>query len=227
MKRLERKHLMAIRWFHWVNFPILFGMIYTGLMIYWAYTPYRVGWGNVTLFHFFPNWFYDLLGLPHRLSEGMAWHFLLMWIFAVNGLLYVGYTIVSGEWRYIVPERNSFREAWLVTLHDLGLRKGCPPAIKYNGAQRIAYTGIVLMGLGSLVTGLAIYKAVQVGWLTRMLGGYQAARFEHFLLTLGFLGFFVVHVAQVLRAGWNNLRSMITGYEIKEEEDAHAGRAEA
>lgn len=227
MKQLERKHLKAIRWFHWINFPILFAMIYTGLMIYWAYTPYRVGFGRFTLFHFFPNWFYNLLGLPHRLSEGMAWHFLLMWIFAGNGVLYVLYTVVSGEWRYLVPERNSFRDALQVTLYDFGLSKVCPPAVKYNGAQRIAYTGIILMGFGSLLTGLAIYKPVQFGWLAKLLGGYQTARFEHFLLTLGYVGFFLVHVAQVLRAGWNNLRSMITGYDIKTREAAPDGRAEA
>ena len=48
-------------------------------------------------------------------------------------------------------------------------------------------------------------------------GGYQAARLEHFTLTLGYLAFFLVHIVQVIRAGWNNLRSMITGYELEEE----------
>lgn len=227
MKQLKRKHLMAIRWFHWVNFPILFGMIYTGLMIYWAYDPYRIGWGQTTLFHFFPKWFYMLLGLPHRLAEGMAWHFFLMWVFAINGVLYVGYTVVSGEWRELVPDRKSFREAIEVTLYDLGLSKYCPPIIKYNGAQKIAYTGIIVMGFGSLVSGLAIYKYVQFGWLARLLGGYETARLEHFLLTLGYLAFFVVHVVQVIKAGWNNFRSMVTGYEIKPEKESHAGRVRA
>jgi thiosulfate reductase cytochrome b subunit len=70
------------------------------------------------------------------------------------------------------------------------------------------------MGFGSLITGLSIWRPVQFGWLTWLLGGYQAARVEHFLLTIGYVMFFVVHIAQVIRAGWNNLRSMITGYEI-------------
>ncbi len=227
MKQLEKKHLRAIRWFHWINFPILFGMIYSGLMIYWAYDPYRVGWGNFTLIHFFPDLFYTFLGLPHRLSQGMAWHFFLMWIFAINGVLYVGYTLVSGEWRFLVPDRHSFRDAIQVTLYDFGLSKICPPAVKYNGAQRIAYSAIVLMGVGSLVTGVAIYKYVQFAWLAGLLGGYQAARLEHFLLTLGYLFFTLVHVAQVVRAGWNNFRSMVTGYEVKTKEAAHAGRIDA
>lgn len=223
MKVLERKHLRAIRWFHWINFPILFGMIYTGIMIYWAYDPYRIGWGNVTVLHFFPAWVYNVLGVKRRLAEGMAWHFFLMWIFTINGILYVLYTIISGEWRELVPDRNSFREALQVTLYDLGLSKVCPPVIKYNGAQKIAYTGIVAMGFGSLLTGLAIYKYIQFSWLARLLGGYPAARLEHFMLTIGYVGFFLIHVAQVIRAGWNNFRSMVTGYEIKTKEPAHAG----
>ncbi len=227
MKQLVKKHPLAIRWFHWVNFPILFGMIYTGLMIYWANDPYRIGWGGFTLFHFFPDWFYNLLGLGHSLARGMAWHFFLMWIFIINGILYVAYTAISGEWRYLLPDRRSFKEALQVTLHDLGLSKYHPPSPRYNGAQRIAYTGVVLMGFGSLVTGLAIYKYVQVAWLAQLLGGYEAARLEHFILTIAYVGFFLVHVAQVIRAGWNNFRSMVSGYEIKHEEEANAARAEA
>ena len=79
------------------------------------------------------------------------------------------------------------------------------------------------MGLGSLITGVAIYKEVQFSWLTTLLGGYPAARVEHFALTMGYLLFFMVHVAQVIKAGWNNFRSMVTGYEVKTE-DAHARR---
>src|SRR6185437_8230695 len=180
MKRLVPKHPLAIRWFHWINFPLLAAMIWSGLLIYWANDVYRVGWGSWTLLHFFPDWFYNWTGLPHRLAEGMAWHFFFLWLFAINGLLYVAYTVFSGEWRYLVPNRNSFREAFDVVLHDLGLRKQPLPRRKFNGAQRFAYTGVVAMGFGSLVTGIAIWRSVQFGWLTWLLGGYQAARTEHF-----------------------------------------------
>ncbi len=102
-----------------------------------------------------------------------------------------------------------------MTLYDLHLtKKPLPAQGKYNGAQRIAYTAIVLMGLGSLVTGLAIYKPSQLSWLTSTLGGYTAARVEHFALTIGYVLFFLVHIAQVVRAGWNNFRSMVMGYEV-------------
>jgi thiosulfate reductase cytochrome b subunit len=52
------------------------------------------------------------------------------------------------------------------------------------------------------------------------LGGYAWARWEHFLLMLGFLAFFVIHISQVIRAGWNNFRAMVTGYEVNYSEEA-------
>jgi thiosulfate reductase cytochrome b subunit len=208
------KHPRAIRWFHWINFPLLGLMIWSGTLIYWANDVYRIGVGSFTLFHFFPNGFYDAFKLSRGLAEGMAWHFFLMWLFAFNGVVYVLYTAISGEWRDLVPDRNSFREAWAVALHDLHLTHQAPPQPrKFNGAQKIAYTSVVLMGAGSLVTGLAIYKPIQVAWLTQVLGGYEWARFEHFWLMMGYCFFFVIHIAQVVRAGWNNFRAMVTGYE--------------
>ena len=147
----------------------------------------------------------------------MALHFFFMWLFAINGVLYVAYTVFSGAWRELVPNRHSFREAWHVLLHDLRIRKEPLPPRKFNGAQQIAYTAIVLMGVGSLLTGFAIYRPVQLSWLTWMFGGYQSARFLHFLLTVGYVVFFVIHVAQVVRAGWNNFRAMVIGYEVRHE----------
>ncbi|MGH9838570.1 MAG: cytochrome b/b6 domain-containing protein [Blastocatellia bacterium] len=214
MKKLEKKHPLAIRWFHWINFPVLAAMIWSGMLIYWANDVYRIGFGGVTLFKFFPEAFYNAFHLKFRLAEGMAWHFFLMWLFAINGLLYVLYTAFSGEWRYLLPNRHSFREAIRVTLYDLHLSKVKPPDRKFNGAQQIAYTSIIVMGAGSLLTGLAIYKPVQFAWLSNLLGGYEWARWEHFWLTIGYVLFFVVHVGQVIKAGWNNFRAMITGYEV-------------
>jgi len=214
---MKAKHSLAIRWCHWVNFPLLAVMIWSGLWIYWANDVYRIGTGRYTLLKFFPEGFYRALGINGHLAEGMAWHFFFMWFFALNGLVYVLYTIFSGEWRYLVTNRKSFREAVLVTLHDLGLYKRPLPVRKFNGAQQIAYTSIILMGAGSLLTGVAIYKPTQFAWLARLVGGYRAARLEHFCLAVGYVLFFVIHIAQVVRAGWNNFRAMVTGYELVEE----------
>jgi len=216
-----------MRWTHWVNFPLLTIMIWSGMLIYWASDTYRVELFGHNYFHFFPDGFYKFFNIPGRLSEGMAFHFLFMWFFFLNGILYVFYTLISGEWRNLVPNRHSFKEAWLVLLHDLHLRKTAPPQGKYNAAQRVAYTAIILMGAGSIFSGLAIYKPVQFYWLTWLMGGYHFARIIHFALTIGYVLFFIIHIVQVAIAGWNNFRSAVSGFEVVEEEPRSAVEAVA
>jgi thiosulfate reductase cytochrome b subunit len=226
--RLDRKHPLAIRWMHWINFPILSIMIWSGLLIYWnasdnaykhPHAIYRIGVGKITLVRFFPDWFWKAISAPFHVTQGLGHHFFYMWIFAANGIAYVCFVAISGEWRFLLPQKRSLRDAIQVTVVDLHLRKGLPSQTKYNGAQRIAYTSVIAMGLGMLVTGLAIYKPTQLHWLTTILGGYEMARWEHFWITMGFVGFFVIHIVQVVLAGWNNFRSMVSGYDIRSERD--------
>lgn len=33
--RLDLRHPLAIRWMHWINFPMRFTMIWSGILIYW------------------------------------------------------------------------------------------------------------------------------------------------------------------------------------------------
>lgn len=220
--KIIHKHRLATRWMHWLNFPLLTLLIWSGLLIYWANDVYEVRLGDWVLLRFFPEWFYKALNVPYRLGEGMAYHFVFMWAFMLNGFLYVLFTLISGEWRYLVPGKGALRDSWHVVLHDLGLRKELPPQTKYNAAQRVAYSAIIVMGLGSVLTGFAIYKPVQLGWLTAALGGYEAARAEHFILTVGYVLFFVIHLAQVIRAGYNNFRGMVAGFEIVREKEPHS-----
>jgi thiosulfate reductase cytochrome b subunit len=233
--RVEKKHPLAIRWMHWINFPVLATMIWSGLLIYWGDSKidgshqsavYRAGVGKWTVFRFFPEWFWAWYpvslrfwepgwhGAAYNITTGLGYHFFFMWFFMLNGLAYVLYTLISGEWRYLVPTKNSFKEAIEVTLYDLHIRKEPLPHRKFNGAQQIAYTSVILMGLGSLVTGLAIYKPSQAHLITQALGGYEMARWFHFWLTMGYCVFFVIHISQVAKAGWNNFRAMVSGYEI-------------
>jgi thiosulfate reductase cytochrome b subunit len=218
MKAIKEKHPLVMRWTHWVNFPILAIMIWSGMLIYWANDVYRISFFGHVFVHFFPDWYYNLLHIPQRLAEGMAFHFLFMWFFALNGFFYLLYTIISGEWRQLLPNRHSFKEALLVVLHDLHIRKTLPPQNKYNAAQRIAYTSIIIMGFGSLITGLAIYKPVQFNWLVWFCGGYHMTRIWHFALTIGYVLFFLIHIIQVILAGWNNFRSVISGFEVVNED---------
>jgi thiosulfate reductase cytochrome b subunit len=156
----------------------------------------------------------------------MAYHFVFMWLFFINGVAYVLYTAISGEWKYLLPNRHSFKEAWQVLLHDLRISKTKPAQGKYNAAQRIAYSAIIVMGAGSIITGLAIYKPVQLWWLCTMCGGYTSARVIHFVLTIGYVLFFLIHIIQVILAGWNNFRAIITGFEVvKTKDDLPTGQA--
>ncbi len=227
--RMERRHPLAIRWMHWINFPVLFLMILSGIRIYWNTTDnahlhphaiYRIGIGSFTLLRIFPEPVWKAMNIPWHVTQGLGDHFFYMWIFAANGIAYVVYLAISGEWRFLLPARQSFRDAVQVMLVSLRVRKGLPPQKKYNSAQRIAYSAVIAMGAGSLFTGLAIYKPTQLHWLTSVLGGYEWARWEHFWLTVGFCAFFLVHVAQVAFAGWNNFRSMISGYAVESVSDA-------
>ena len=156
---LEKKHPLAIRWMHWINFPVLFTMMWSGIYIYWndsippfnhAHEVYRVGIGHWTLFRFFPDWFYTnrFWDMRYKVTKALGYHFFFMWIFAINGICYAAYLLWSKEWKFMVPHKESIKEAIQMTLVDLHLRKGMPPQTKYNGAQRIAYSGIVVMGLG-------------------------------------------------------------------------------
>jgi len=218
MKVIKKKHSLLMRWTHWVSFPVLTVMIWSGLFIYWANDAYGISIFGFSLIKFFPEWFYDYFHISGRLAEGMAFHFLFMWFFFINGLLYILYTIFSGAWRELLPNKYSFKEAWLVLLHDLHIRKTIPPQKKYNAAQRIAYTAIILMGMGSVATGLAIYKPVQFYWLCWLCGGYHFARILHFTLTIGYVFFFLIHIVQVMLAGWNNFRAVVAGFEVAEEQ---------
>ena len=208
MITIHKKHPLWIRWAHWINFPILSLMIFSGIQIYWANDIYT---------RFINAGFYNFLGLDHKLADGMFLHFALAWIFVINGVLYSAYLLFSGEWSELFPKFSSLREAFLVVLHDMGLKKDLPPQSKFNAAQRIAYTSILFLGIIATASGFAIYKPQQLSWLTNLFFGYEGARLVHFVAMLLFCGFFVIHIAQVVRAGFNNFQSMITGCEVEDE----------
>ncbi len=93
-----------------------------------------------------------------------------------------------------------------------GLDKEHPPQGKHNALQKQAYTGIILLGVLSVLTGFAIWKPVQFSWLTTLFGGYQLARYWHFWAVWLFVTFTVVHVFLVFTADPASLRGMITGW---------------
>ncbi len=203
--KIREKHRLLLRLSHWLNVPLLLIMIWSGLLIYWAHQPYVK----------IP----DELGplqFHHRLAEGMAWHFTVMWLLVINGLIYFAHLSFSGEWKEVLPARKTFWQAVTYTLYDLKIRKVSPQWTgKFNPAQRLAYFSAIIMGVLGVISGVAIYKPVQMGILVFLLGGYKFARLIHFLCMSGLIFFIVIHLIQVLRTGWNNFRGMVAGYEIE------------
>lgn len=195
---IVKRHHWIVRFTHWANGVILVGMIASGLQIYGAYTHFglrgrRLPLPNPFDGYVFPGW----SRLGGWLAGALNWHFFLMWLLLLNGLLYVGYLIFSGEIRFLAFRPRDVKPAIEMQKYYLRLRQEHPPQGKHNALQKAAYSFIVLLGALSLLTGWAIWKPVQLGWLTSLFGGYELARYWHFLTVWIFVGFILVHVALV------------------------------
>lgn len=211
------KHPRAIRWMHWFNFPILSVMIWSGLRIYWSFDFTRVP-GEFGDNNLIPNGVYEALELDRKLARGLSFHFSFGWLFVLNGIAYVLYLAFSKEWKHIVPRIADLKNIPATMLHEIGMRDTKPEHGQYNVMQQLAYTTVTVMGAMIVATGFAIYKPTQLWWLTTAFGGYESARAIHFLMTVGLVGFFLIHIFQVIRAGFTNFWSMVTGYELEEVE---------
>jgi len=207
-------HPRAIRWMHWFNFPILSVMIWSGLRIYWSFDYTRVP-GEFGENNLIPNIFYEQLDLDRSLAKGLSFHLSFGWLFVINGILYVTYLLFSKEWKHIVPRIRDLANIPATLLHEVGLRKQAPPHGQYNVMQQLAYTTVIVMAAIIVATGFAIFKPTQLSWLTNLFGGYERARAIHFLMTAGLVGFFLIHIVQVARAGFTNFWSMVTGYRLE------------
>jgi thiosulfate reductase cytochrome b subunit len=203
--QIHEKHSAWLRWNHWLNFPILTVMVWSGVLIYWSNDVYPF---------FFPAWFYSFFHIKQRLAEGMAIHFTIAWLFAINSVAFLIYLFGSGHWRELFPDRQTARDLWPTILRDLGFRAREVAPEKFNAAQKFTYTGVIGLGFVEFLTGFAIYKPVQLRWLTFLFGGYDAARAIHFIVMVFFVAFFFLHILQVARAGWNAFRAMIVGFEV-------------
>ncbi len=225
----QKKHSLALRWMHWLNFPLLMIMMYSGMRIYWSdlQDPYAIGIGGWQLFEFWPDGVNSALQLEAKLAKGIAFHLTFGWFFVLNGLAYLIYLSRRGEWRHIVPDRRGLKDARKTVAHDLHLRKDKPVQGKYNPAQQVTYTMVIIIAALLVVSGFAIYKPGQLAWLEAAFGGYDYARFVHFTSTILLMVFFVVHIVQVVRAGWANFASMITGYRLGRRNDPEVAPASA
>jgi thiosulfate reductase cytochrome b subunit len=192
-------HPAWVRVTHWVNALAMFVMITSGWRIYNA-SP---------LFAFlFPPEITIGDGLD-GLSGALLWHFAAMWLLVVNGLVYLALGIVGGRFRRkLLPIRPAD------VVHDLGAaltgKLSHDDLSVYNAVQRLLYLGVIAAGIVIVLSGISIWKPVQVQELTAAFGGYNAARFVHFFAMAAIAGFFVVHVVLAILVP-KSLRAMIRG----------------
>lgn len=208
---ITHTHGLGVRLTHWINVVALTGMWWSGLLIDWADRPYAIRVSGVPVTVPYPAALYDMAAAPGRLAEGIAWHLSLAWLFLANAILYALLLAVRSGWRRILPLRRSWSEA-VREVRSLRQRPSGPGNV-YHGAQRLADTGVLTAGAGALLTGIALWKPVQVSWLVTVLGGYQGARIAHLAASVVLLLFTVVHVVQVIRSGWNRALGIVTGFE--------------
>jgi thiosulfate reductase cytochrome b subunit len=169
----------------------------------------------------FPSW----MTVPSTqwLAMGRRWHFLFAWVFVINGLLYVGYSIFS---RHLTHDLALTRTDWRLVgrslLEHLRFRHAAGEAARrYNPLQKITYLSVIFGLLPFMILmGLALsprLNSLWPGWVD-LFGGRQSARTLHFLAAQLIVLFTLVHVFEVIVSGlWNNLRSIITGrYEISD-----------
>ncbi len=191
---------LLIRATHWLNLVLLAVMAGSGLQILVAFPQLGEQGRPFPWYPFQGHPPPPLVTIGDWLAGARHWHFAFAWLFVLNGLVYLVYFVASGEWRerLFFPRRDA-RNAWATVLHDLRVRREAPPSVGlYNGMQRLSYTLVLVLALLAVLSGLAIYKPVQLPHLGMLLGGYDAARAVHLLVLVALVLFTIVHVVQVL-----------------------------
>jgi thiosulfate reductase cytochrome b subunit len=175
-------HPLIVRVMHWIGAFAIICMVLSGWQIYNA---------SPILPFVFPQW----MALGGWLAGGIAWHLSAMWVLVADGLAYLAYGIASGHFRrdfLPIGPRTVGHDLIQALRLRLGHRLG-----EYNAVQRLLYVGVIVVVILTVLTGLSIWKPVQLGWLTDLFGGYDIARCIHFTLMSLIVGFLLVHLSLV------------------------------
>jgi thiosulfate reductase cytochrome b subunit len=189
-------HPLWVRVSHWINALAMVIMIGSGWEIYNA-SP---------LFGFtFPR----TITIGGWLAGALLWHFAAMWLLVINGIIYVALGIATGRFRRkLLPIRP--REVVGDLKSALQGRLAHDDLSVYNAVQRLLYLGVIIAGIVIVLSGLSIWKPVQMQELTALFGGYDAARYVHFFAMASIVGFVVVHVVMAFLVP-KSLLAMIRG----------------
>lgn len=185
-------HPWPLRLTHWLNVIAMVIMIGSGWQIYNA-SP---------LFDFtFP------FTIGQWLGAAIAWHLAAMWLLVLNGLIYVVWSLASGHYKKLLPirPRALLRDLRAALSFDLKHERGV-----YNAVQKLLYVGVLFAALVAVLSGLAIWKPVQLWFLSDLFGGYVVSRFVHFFAMTGICLFILIHLLLVALVP-KVLPPMITG----------------
>jgi len=192
----ETIHPPLLRATHWLNAVAVIIMIGSGLQIHNAYPilPWAVP---------------SALTIGGWLGGATRWHFAAMWLLVGNGLVYLGHGIVTGRLR---------RRMWPLRLRDLAgdlaaalrgrIRHDAPGT--YNAVQRACYLGVIGALVLALLSGLALWKPVQFGGLSALLGDFDTTRLVHFGAMVAIVLFLLLHVTMAMLVP-RTLRAMLVG----------------
>jgi thiosulfate reductase cytochrome b subunit len=185
-----------VRIVHWINAVAMILMIMSGWQIYNASPLFG--------FSFSPS-----ITLGGWLGGALLWHFAAMWLLTVNGLVYLTLGFATGRFRKtLLPITPS--GVISDTKAALTGKLSHDDLTRYNYVQKMLYAGIIVVGIVIVLSGLSIWKPVQLQWLTALFGGYDVARYVHFVCMSAIVAFLVIHVALALLVP-RSLRAMIIG----------------
>lgn len=210
MTGLKRHHAI-VRVTHWINAIALTIMVGSGLRIFNSYPRFARRGESFCCYPWegkpMPHW--ALFG--GWLAGGRNWHFAMMWVLVLNGMVYLGFIYLHGEWRDLAPRRGDLRDSWEMVKFYAFARKDHPLQGKHNALQKATYFALPIIAAMAVLSGLAIWKPVQLGLLTRLLGGYVWARYWHFVAMSLIVLMSVMHIFMVFAVDPWSIRSMITG----------------
>jgi thiosulfate reductase cytochrome b subunit len=186
-----------VRVSHWINALAILVMIGSGWQIYNA-SP---------LFHSLE--FSKHIALGNWLAGALLWHFAAMWVLVINGIVYVTLGLATGRFRRkLLPINPS--QVLVDAKAALTFKLSHDDLSHYNAVQKMLYAGVIFTGILIVLSGLSIWKPVQLQELTALFGGYDFARYVHFVAMSAIVGFLCVHVALALLVP-KSLRAMIAG----------------
>jgi len=167
------------------------------------------GWQIYNASPLFAFKFAKSITLGDWLAGALLWHFAAMWLLMVNGLVYVTLGFATGRFRKkLLP----ITPAGVITDAKAALTGNLShdDLTRYNYVQKLLYAGIIVIGVLIVLSGLSIWKPVQLQWLAALFGGYEVARYVHFFCMAAIVAFLIVHVALAVLVP-KSLRAMIIG----------------